>query len=61
MTRNEAVKAMLEGKKVTHRYFSMHEYLFMKYEVITTEDGYKFNHEFYSREMFNDGWRLYYE
>ncbi|QNR52340.1 hypothetical protein Ace_0016 [Escherichia coli phage vB_EcoS_Ace] len=56
MTRNEAVKAMLEGKKVTHRYFSMHEYLFMKYEVITTEDGYKFNHEFYSREMFNDGW-----
>jgi len=31
---------MIDGKKVTHRYFDSDEYIYMKGQNIWTEDGY---------------------
>lgn len=40
MTKQEAIQAMKSGKKVTHRYFTPDEYLFMNIEnEYTFEDG----------------------
>lgn len=44
MTAEEAVQAMTEGKKVSHRYFSPGEYIYMKQDgFIYTEDDACFN------------------
>lgn len=40
MTRDEALQAMIDGEKVTHRFFSSDEYIYMKAQNIFTEDGY---------------------
>lgn len=49
MTKSEAVKAMLSGSKVTHRYFGTNEWMTMPSpNTIQFEDGVKVNfHEFY--------------
>jgi hypothetical protein len=39
MTKEEAIKEMREGKKVTHRYFSPDEWMTMKDGEIVLEDG----------------------
>ena len=39
MTKEEAIKAMSEGKKVRHRYFSFDEWMTMKDGMIVLEDG----------------------
>jgi len=39
MTRDEALQAMIDGEKVTHRFFSDDEFIFMKGQNIFTEDG----------------------
>lgn len=39
MTRAEAIQSMREGKKVSHRYFSPNEYLFIKDDNVSSEDG----------------------
>ena len=40
MTKQEAIEAMREGKKVTHRYFSSDEWMTIKAgNIITFEDG----------------------
>lgn len=59
MNRNEALEAMNEGKKVTHTYFSSEEYLHLVNKRITTEDGHHFKEQFYSQDMFKDGWSIY--
>lgn len=59
MTREEAVLAMKDGKKVTHNYFSSSEYLRMINGSIHTEDGYYFTDMFYEREWFATGWRVF--
>ena len=39
MTREQALTAMMEGNKITHRYFSKDEYYEMKRHTILAEDG----------------------
>ena len=39
MNKQEAILAMQEGKKVTHRYFTPNEWMTMKDGVIVLEDG----------------------
>ena len=39
MTKEEAIKAMQDGKKVTHRYFSSNEWMSMHDWLIVLEDG----------------------
>lgn len=40
MTKDEAIKAMREGKKVTHRYLADHEWVKMLSAIqLETEDG----------------------
>ena len=42
MTKEEAIQAMLDGKKVTHRYFEKGEYMFLSDKKTNTyqfEDG----------------------
>ena len=41
MTKSEAIQAMLEGKKVTHRHFSSDEWATMENGKIVLEDGVK--------------------
>lgn len=41
MTKEEAIAAMREGKKVAHRYFSPDEWITMKAGKIETEEGYR--------------------
>lgn len=45
MTKEEAIQAMKEGKKVTHRYFSENEWILYDYDTlkILTEEGYRHN------------------
>ena len=39
MTKEEAIKAMQDGEKVTHRYFSSNEWMSMHDGLIVLEDG----------------------
>ena len=39
MTKEEAIKAMQDGIKVTHRYFSSNEWMSMHDGLIVLEDG----------------------
>ena len=39
MNKQEAILAMQEGKKVTHRYFGANEWITMKDGMIVLEDG----------------------
>ena len=46
MTKEQALQAMKEGKKVAHSNFTPEEYLHMVNGVITSEDGYNFERWF---------------
>lgn len=61
MTKQEALKAMETGYKVSHRYFSDDEYILMKNGEMFTEDGYYFEDEFKRRteKIWQTGWRIY--
>jgi hypothetical protein len=65
MTKDEAISAMKEGKKVTHRHFTDKEWISMKDGRILTEDGY--NHdarEFWSYrkdKAFEEDWELFHD
>lgn len=39
MTKAEAIQAMQEGYKVTHRYFSPEEWMTMRMGMMVLEDG----------------------
>lgn len=62
MTRQEAIAAMREGKKVRHLYFSEEEWITMENGEIVTEEGYSANADefwYYRRhENFNDNWSI---
>ena len=58
MTREEARQAMIDGKKVRHMHFTSSEYLFMKYNEITTEDGYFFGDMFDKNDWMDTGWAV---
>jgi hypothetical protein len=65
MTRAEAYRAMIDGKKVTHKYFDDNQYIFMIGQNIYTEDNCSMGtiHDDFWRmrktESFNDGWEIY--
>ena len=63
MTRDEAIKAMREGKKVTHKYFSREEWATQDHGLILLEDGYKcLPAEFWwdrKSEMFENDWDIW--
>lgn len=49
MTKEEAIAEMKAGKKVTHRYFTDDEYIFMKPDCfdIYSEDGVNHGYDFW--------------
>jgi len=61
LTKDEAIRAMLDGYKVAHRYFSDDEYIYMVNGVIKTEDGYPFENELERRteEVWLTDWCIY--
>lgn len=67
MTKEEALQAMIDGEKVSHRYFSSDEYIYMIAQDIWTEDGYNcgtVNGVFWQErdgENWENGWSIYKE
>jgi hypothetical protein len=64
MTRDEALKELKSGKKITHTYFTSDEYLFQRADVIFTEEGYEVTPEFWdlrSSKSWDEGWEIYKE
>lgn len=63
MTKTEAIQAMQEGKKVTHRYFSPDEYIRSDGRRIYTEENYSCTHyEFWAMrdgEAWETDWELF--
>lgn len=66
MTKDEAIQAMKQGKKVTHRYFASDEYVCIKTEdEFTFEDGVTCSpQEFFSTRNHRDwetDWEIFQE
>lgn len=63
MTKSEAITAMKNGLKVTHRYFSSDEWMTMQDGRILLEDGCKCSPEEFWRwrkdNNWNDGYSLF--
>lgn len=64
MTKQEAIEAMKNGAKVTHRYFSEDEYIkFSEDGRIETEEGYLCAPSLFwidrRGEAWQDGWSIY--
>ena len=63
MTKAEALQALKEGKKITHRYYTSDEYLRMVGGKIYTEDGFCMGDEyseFWSKiQKWKDDWSIY--
>lgn len=59
MTREEAIAAMYDGHKVTHKYFTSEEYLHVQGSRIYAEDGVYFGDVIYQNDFMIDGWRIY--
>lgn len=54
MNRNQALAAMKEGKRVSHRWFSNDEYLYMENSKMFSEEGYRFEEGWEMRK--GDSW-----
>lgn len=61
MTREEALKMMKSGHKITHEFFSSSEYFYMKFKSIIAEDGVDFSELFFTTDMYADGWSIFEE
>ena len=63
MTKEDAIKAMEQGKKVTHRYFTSDEWMTMEDGKIVLEDGVKCDPSFFwfdrKSKDWNDGYELF--
>ena len=63
MTKEQAKQAMCEGKKVTHTYFDVNEWITMKDGKVLTEEGYLHDaDEFWSYRTgtgFDDSYSIY--
>ena len=63
MTKEDAIQAMKEGKKVTHTYFDENEWMTIRDNKIISEDGYIYDMvEFWSYrtdEAFDDGYFIF--
>ena len=67
-TMEEILQLMIDGYRVTHRYFTDNEYIYMEAQNIFDESGYDFgtvNEEFWihklNNEKFQNGWLIYSE
>ncbi len=60
MTKDEALKAMKQGKKVSHMYFSADEYIHIVDGQMYAEDGCRFEEGWAIRteSVWQDGWRI---
>lgn len=56
MTKTEAIQAMYQGNKVTHRYFCADEYITINNDKIVTEEGYEFNQAQFWRFREHESW-----
>lgn len=64
MTKAQAIQAMKEGEKVTHRYFDSGEYIFIDQNgSITSEDGCSISYEDFwalrSAIEWDSNWNIY--
>lgn len=63
LSKSEAIKALAEGKKVTHRYFTDDEFIYQEGDYYVDENGYRFKPELFwwdrKSEIFEIGWSLY--
>lgn len=65
MNKDDAIRAMYDGKRVTHRWFSSHEWMTIdaKKKKFKFEDGYSVSFDAFwiLRDDFSwqDGWKLY--
>lgn len=66
LTKQQAIEAMKEGKKVTHNYFTSEEYMFMpslRMNLYQFEDGVKISSidfwEIIDSESYNTGWSIF--
>lgn len=63
MTKEEAKKALNEGKKVSHKYFSDKEYIVKTEGKLQDERGYLFSEALFwmdrSSAPWKEGWKLY--
>lgn len=63
MTQQEAIAAMKQGKKVTHRYFSSDEWVTLQNGKLVTEDGCIHNWTMFwtirSSEYWETDWSLF--
>ncbi len=61
MTKYEAIQALRKGEKITHRYFSSDEFIYMKDGTLRDENDYNMS-EFWqlrSATEWNDGYEIY--
>ena len=63
MSKEEAIQAMKEGKKVTHRFFSSDESMTIENGFLLLEDGVRISLEdffnFRSDSLWDNGYELY--
>jgi len=59
MTRNQAQKALLKGKKITHRFFFSDEFIQIKNGVLVDEKGYHMRQFWFDRQ--GESWDTGYE
>ena len=63
MSKEEAIQAMKEGKKVTQRFFSSDEWMTIENGFLLLEDGVRISLEdffnFRSDSLWDDGYELY--
>ena len=56
MTKKEAIRAMREGKKVTHDYFTKEEWMTMENGQLVLEDGVRCSPDEFWRWRTHEGW-----
>jgi len=62
MSKQEAIQAMQDGHKVTHRFFSSDEFIYMKNGIIYDESNYEMNKFWiyrFSEDWISKGWTIY--
>ncbi|PCP73069.1 hypothetical protein CQA25_09010 [Morganella morganii] len=59
VNRDEAFKALLDGKKVTHKYFTSDEYIQIVNGQIVCEQGCNMHEHFFYTDFMSDGFHIY--
>ena len=62
MTKQEAITAMQEGKKITNHLFSDNEFIYYKNGKIHDENNYNIDSEFWvwrKDSVWHEGWSIY--